>query len=35
MMNVLFRGNVFSKKGRWRMKRLVARFGKAVKGGAM
>jgi len=32
MMNVLFGGNVFSKKGRWRMKRLVARFGKAVKG---
>jgi hypothetical protein len=32
MMNVLLCGNVFSTKGRWRMKRLVARFGKAVKG---
>jgi hypothetical protein len=32
MINVLFCGNVFTKKGRWRMKKLVARFGKAVKG---
>jgi len=32
MMNVLFGGNVFSKTRRWRMKKRVARFGKAVKG---
>jgi len=32
MMNVLLCGNVFITKGRWRMKELVARFGKAVKG---
>jgi len=32
MMNVLFPGNVFSKTERWRMKELVERFGKAVKG---
>ena len=32
MMNVLFDGNVFITKGRWRMRELVARFGKAVKG---
>jgi len=32
MMNVLFHGNVFSRKGRRRMRELVARFGKAVKG---
>jgi hypothetical protein len=31
-MKVLLCGNVFSKKGRWRMKKLIARFGKAVKG---
>jgi len=31
MMDVLF-GNVFTKTGRWRMRQLVARFGKAVKG---
>lgn len=32
MMNVLLSGNVFAKKGRWRMNKLLARFGKAVKG---
>ena len=32
MMNVLLYGNVFSKTERWRMRPLVARFGKAVKG---
>jgi hypothetical protein len=32
MMNVLFYGNVFTKTGRWRMKKLIARFGNAVKG---
>jgi hypothetical protein len=32
MMNVLLFGNVFTKTERWRMKKLVARFGKAVKG---
>jgi len=32
MMNVLLCGNVFITKGRWRMRELVARFGKAVKG---
>ena len=32
MMNVLFLDNVFTSKARWRMKDLVARFGKAVKG---
>jgi len=32
MMNVLLCGNVFITKGRWRMRKLVARFGKAVKG---
>ena len=32
MMNVLLRGNVFIRKGRWSMKERVARFGKAVKG---
>jgi hypothetical protein len=29
---VLFGGNVFSETERWRMRQLVARFGKAVKG---
>ena len=32
MMDVLFYGNVFTKRERRRMKKLVARFGKAVKG---
>ena len=32
MMDVWFCGNVFSKTERWRMRQLVARFGKAVKG---
>lgn len=32
MMHVLSFGNVFIKKGRWRMNELVARLGKAVKG---
>jgi hypothetical protein len=32
MMSVLLFGNVFTKTGRWRMRELVARFGKAVKG---
>jgi hypothetical protein len=32
MMNVFLSGNVFITKGRWRMRELVARFGKAVKG---
>jgi hypothetical protein len=32
MMNVLLYGKLFTKSGRWRMKELVARFGKAVKG---
>jgi len=32
MMNVLLCGNVFITKGRWRMRELVARFGRAVKG---
>jgi len=32
MINVLFCGNVFVKRERWRMRKLVARFGKAVKG---
>ena len=31
-MDVLLYGNVFIKTGRWRMRQLVARFGKAVKG---
>ena len=31
-MDVLFFGNPFTKTGRWRMKQLVARFGKVVKG---
>jgi hypothetical protein len=29
MMSVLLFGNVFTKTERWRMKKLVARFGKA------
>jgi hypothetical protein len=32
MMNVLLYGSAFSKKERWRMQKLVARFGRAVKG---
>jgi hypothetical protein len=32
MMDVVLLGNVFTKTGRWRMRQLVARFGKAVKG---
>ncbi len=31
-MNVVLYGNMFITKGRWRMRQLVARFGKAVKG---